>query len=166
VSYSKEEFPPLFGEGFHRMSLETIEKLCVERFPLSSTRKEIMAGLKATLEKVASSGLKGEAWLNGSFITEKIDPADSDIVLMIPAVFYESGTDAQKHIIDWLTSNEDEPKKLFRCDAYVHLKYETGTPEEKLWENTLARWQRLYGFGPVTGQPKGIVLLDFGGVQA
>jgi hypothetical protein len=164
VSYSKEEFPPLLDEGFHRMSLGNIEELCVNRFPLSSTRKEIMAGLKATLEKIAASGIAGDVWLNGSFVTEKIDPTDSDVVLMIPATFYESGTDAQKHIIDWLTSRDEEPKKLFKCDAYVHLQYEPGTPEEKLWESTLARWQRLYGFGPVTGKPKGIVLLDLGRV--
>ena len=37
------------GEGFHRMSLVDMEELCVARFPLSTTRKDIMTGLEINL---------------------------------------------------------------------------------------------------------------------
>lgn len=145
------------------MSLREVEALCVTAFPLSSTRREIMTGLEAVINKIAASGITGEVWLNGSFVTSKIDPADSDVVALIPASFYEAGKDEHKEVIDWLWSKENQPKKTFKCDTYVHLRYPPGSVEEKLWESTLAHWQRLYGIGPITGNPKGIVVLELAG---
>jgi hypothetical protein len=156
----KDEFPPLLPAGFHHKSVAEIEELCVSRFPLSVTRKEIMVGLHTILKRIAAVGITGEIWLNGSFVTEKIDPSDCDFVAMIPAEFHDAGTVAQRAMIEWLISKENEPKKLFKCDAYVHLKYSGGSPEHDLWLPTLNRWQDNFGHSVKTRQPKGIVVLD------
>jgi hypothetical protein len=162
--YSKEEFPPLLGEGFHHMSLAGVADLCVAPFSLSTTRNKIMAGLHAVTKRIAKAGITGEVWLDGSFVTEKMDPSDSDIVVMVPAEFYDAGTEEQRSVIEWLISNENEPKQLYACDAYVHLRYRDGSPEKDLWLPTLNRWQRIYGYGVKNAEPKGIVILDLEGL--
>lgn len=158
--YNKAEFPPLLPAGFHHKSVAEVEELCVARFPLSTTRKGIMAGLDTILRRVASVGITGEVWLNGSFVTEKIDPNDSDVVAMVPAEFYDAGTEEQRSTIEWLISKGDEPKILFKCDVYVHLRYRETSPEYDLWIPTLNRWQHIYGYSAKTGEPKGIVVLN------
>ena len=158
--YIKDEFPPLLAAGFHRKSEAEVEELCVARFPLSVTRKGIMAGLHTILKKIVAVGITGEIWLDGSFVTEKIDPSDSDFVAMIPAEFHDAGTEEQRAVIEWLISKENEPKKSFKCDAYVHLKYPEGSPEHHLWLPTLNHWQDIYGHSVKTREPKGIVVLD------
>jgi hypothetical protein len=54
VLYQKQEFPPLLGEGFHQMSLADMEDLCVVRFPLSTTRADIMAGLELIVKQITA----------------------------------------------------------------------------------------------------------------
>jgi hypothetical protein len=152
--------------GFHRKALADVEELCVGSFPLSDTRKEIMAGLNYVLTRIIAAGVTGEVWLNGSFVTEKINPSDCDFVALIPAEFYDSGTQAQRSVIEWLISKENEPKKRFKCDAYVHLRYTVDSPEHVLWQPTLDRWQDIYGHSVKGRTPKGIIVLDLGGLSS
>jgi len=42
-----------------------------------------MTGLEAVLGSLNGMGFKLEAWVNGSFLTEKINPDDSDIAVRI-----------------------------------------------------------------------------------
>jgi hypothetical protein len=58
------------------MSLTDLEELCVRRFPQSRTGEEIVNGLRSVIQRAVQTGIDGEVWINGSFLTEKIDPAD------------------------------------------------------------------------------------------
>lgn len=55
-------------------------------------------------------------WVDGSFLSQRIDPLDVDIVALINAAFAE--TPAQTALLEWLTSRENEPRRLYRCDTY------------------------------------------------
>src|SRR5579862_7097575 len=103
------------------MSLEEVEDLCVTRFALSTTRGIIMTGLRQVVKRITDSGISCDVWLNGSFLTEKIDPADVDLVALVPAQFYDAGTSDQRATLEWLTSND--PKKLHRCDSHAEPMY-------------------------------------------
>ncbi|SPF43697.1 conserved hypothetical protein [Candidatus Sulfopaludibacter sp. SbA4] len=77
-----------------------------------------MTGLRTVVTRIVQCGItEGEIWINGSFLTEKIDPKDVDLILMYAARFYDSGTEAQTALIDWLNSKQNEPKALFHCDT-------------------------------------------------
>ncbi|MBZ5601829.1 MAG: hypothetical protein LAO79_05935 [Acidobacteriia bacterium] len=86
----KQEFPPLLPQGFHSRSLEEVRELCVTNFKESTVRAEIMAGLEAIYEQAQSLGIDGEIWLDGSFLTEKINPEDADFILVVDHQYRDS----------------------------------------------------------------------------
>ena len=73
----KAEFSPLLPLGRHEMTLAHLRQVCVDRFPLSATRPVIMGGLEKVINKLLEDAVKGEVWVDGSFVTEKMDPAMS-----------------------------------------------------------------------------------------
>jgi hypothetical protein len=121
-----------------------------------------MAGFEAILERAISLDLEGDVWIDGSFLTRKIDPEDIDFIFLIPASIHESGTPGQREFIEWLISNEDDPKKSFRCHTDVVLLYQTGSPWHSLTVSTLRHWEEnVYGHSVTTREPKGIAVLHF-----
>lgn len=79
----KEEFPPLLEPGFHVTTLADLRSGCVTAFPLSKSRAQIMDGLEKFVDMLRSEGIVGDLWIDGSFMTQKLDPEDVDIVLSV-----------------------------------------------------------------------------------
>ena len=50
----------------------------LERFGWTSRRRELLAGLKAALEKLREAGCR-RIFVNGSFVTDKDEPGDIDV---------------------------------------------------------------------------------------
>ena len=158
--YEKPELPPLLPDGLHPMSLDELEGLCVSAFPLSTTRNAIMDGLREVVATMTGTGISCALWINGSFLTEKIDPADVDLVALIPAHFWDAGTDQQRALIDWLTSREALPKKLHRCDTHAEPIYPEDSPFHHMVADALAYWRNIYGRSVEKGEPTGLVVLE------
>jgi hypothetical protein len=139
--------------------LEEIAEKCVVGFPLSSSRAGIMAGLRSFVRRLQDVGIKGDIWIDGSFLTEKIDPKDVDVVLVIQAADYDYGNDETRAAIDWVVANQ---KNSLRCDSYVLFEYPADSPllvEGQWWYSYLhARWGFSY-----EGDPKGIAVVKLPG---
>jgi len=158
VAGEEPEFPPLFPLGWHRTTLSELRRVSVEAFPLSATREEIMAGLEAIVDRLAAVKIVGDLWLDGSFLTEKINPKDSDVALCVDAPsMYDFGSDEQHETIDWLRRNLKNTDLL--CDSYViftypipHVMFEEGE-WWKIW------YQKQFGFSR-EDDPKGIVVIS------
>ena len=143
------------------MTLGELRQLCVAKFPDSEVRADIMAGFEAIHERAGALGIKGNVWVDGSFLTQKIDPDDIDFVFLIDASYYESGTKEQYEFIEWLISNEDDPKKSFKCHTDVVLLYPEDSPFYQITVNTKHHWsENVYGYSVTTKEPKGIVVLE------
>ncbi len=143
------------------MPVEELERLCVDGFEGSATRRDIMAGLVAIYERARQVGLPGSIWVDGSFLTEKSDPNDVDVVFWFPQVYYEDGTEQQQEYIRWLTSNEEDPKASFRCDTYAEPIVREDEPEYDLHVSTMEYWRdAVLGFAANSGKPKGIAVLS------
>lgn len=154
----KPEFPPLLSLGFHPMTLGDVRSLCVGAFPLSRTRDRIMVGLELVARKLHSGGIKGQIWVNGSFLTEKIDPADSDVLLCLKDSFCQSATESQLRRIEWMQS----VKKRHLCDGYLLIEYPEGHHLYPLTEWNRAYWIRQFGFTR-GNEVKGIAVIDLFG---
>jgi uncharacterized protein DUF6932 len=61
--------------GIHQASWREVE----ERLGWNATRQKLLLGLKALLEELARAGCS-RVWLDGSFVTDKLDPGDFDLV--------------------------------------------------------------------------------------
>ena len=151
----------MLAQGFHRMSMNELRELCVTSFPKSTVRTDIMAGFETIYEQLLALGIVGDIWVDGSFLTKKIDPDDIDFVPMIPARFLDQGTDQQKALIEWLINNENDPMKSFSCHTDVGLVYDEDSPFRYLTIDTHRHWEQdVYGYSVGTHEPKGIVIIQ------
>ena len=140
--------------------MDALRELCVMNFPESTVRANLMAGLEAICERALALRIQGEVWIDGSFLTQKIDPGDIDFVLLIDHTFYEHGTQEQDEFIEWLISNEDDPKKAFLCHTDVVLVYPTDSSLRHITVDTMRHWEeKVYGYSVGTHEPKGIVVV-------
>jgi hypothetical protein len=114
-----------------------------------------MAGLRLLIDRLVKDGIKGDLWLDGSFTTEKIDPADVDVVLKSPAYDYDAGTAEYRATIDWVISNL---KATHKCDSYVLFERQTGDPLYDEWKWWYSYWHVKWGFNREE-DPKGIVVI-------
>ena len=71
--------------------MENVEQVCVDPFSLSSTRPIICKGLDVLVTVLELCDVVGELWVDGSFLTEKINPKDVDVVLRVDGALYNSG---------------------------------------------------------------------------
>ena len=119
-----------------------------------------MAGFETLYERAITLKITGEAWIDGSFLTRKMEPEDIDFIFIIPSHLYDAGSDEQVAFIDWLIDNEDEPKTAFFCHTDVVLAYQPSHLEYGNFAATLQAWeQKVYGFSVSSKEPKGIAVV-------
>jgi hypothetical protein len=141
---SSPEFPPLFGPGFYLMSAAELRAKCVGGFPLSTSRSGIMDGLEAVLGKLMQVGVPGELWVDGSFLTHKLDPNDIDLLLRLTNAFVEGVTAEEQAAIEWFIDRERHD--THKCDCYLWVEYpqDHGLYWSSVWRGSY--WVRQYGF--------------------
>jgi hypothetical protein len=160
AGHHKQEYPPLLTQGFHRMTVGELRELCVTKFPASKVRGDIMAGFEAIYERAIAVGIEGEVWIDGSFLTNKIDPLDVDLIILTDAHFRDNGTPVQQEFIEWLISNEDDPKKSFLCHTDAVLLFPLGSPWYGLNALSKKHWEEnVYVFSVASHEPKGIAVI-------
>jgi hypothetical protein len=118
-----------------------------------------MAGFREVIDRIVGCGIECELWINGSFLTEKIDPKDVDFRVMFPTRFYDSGTERQREVIDWLNRSDDEPKRLYRCDAAAEPVFPEDSPYRYLTDDMFAHFRHIYGRSVKDNDPKGIAVV-------
>lgn len=153
------EFPPLLPIGFHKMTLSDMRKLCVEGFDDSRTRGTIMAGVEAVVERLNECGLSSEVWVDGSFLTAKRDPNDSDIVVFVDSALFEDGTPEQLEVLNWIGANLKKTDLV--CDSYLAPRFTQGSEHEVYGEYMHSYWHRQFGFSRGNDM-KGIAVLMTG----
>ncbi len=158
----KPEYRALLPLGRHEMTLAELRQLCVDHFPLSVTRPAIMGGLERVAEKLRLEVVEGEVWVDGSFLTEKANPEDVDIVVRCSGQFYEAATPEQKNAVDWLLS---DLKNTYLCDSYFFFEWPEGHANRWLGEYMHSYWMRQFGFSR-GNEMKGIAVIVLpGGIR-
>jgi uncharacterized protein DUF6932 len=101
-----------------------------------------------------------QIWVDGSFVSTKVDPTDVDILLEVHGAFYDQATDEQKAIIAWVDSNL---KTSHKVDSRAWNFYDRDNPEH--WSSVWWRgyFLKLFGFyrddGPNMLETKGMALI-------
>lgn len=144
---------PLFEPGFHDLPYdglkEAIAMYCVTPFANSNRRNRLLGRFFALLKEVEQVGIFTEIWVDGSFLTDKEDPNDIDLVLFYDDSLMRSFSPREKQRFQKIRDH-DQIKRLYLCDAYLVEKDEQG--ERRYW----SRW---YGHSR-DGVPKGIVRIN------
>lgn len=143
---------PLFSAGFHDVPFQEMEQslteLLVKPFSGSRRRELLLDRLVALLKEVGETGLFTEAWIDGSFVTDKEVPNDVDVVL-----FHKIAYSLSPREIKLYRELKDEDLMMFRyhCDLYV---VQHDLPRIRTY------WRTFFG-STRDGVPKGIIRIYF-----
>ena len=67
--------------GLHDYSVEQFITQFVDGFPTSQRRKQIADALFAFAREIFAYGIPFEFWIDGSYVTTKVNPNDADLAL-------------------------------------------------------------------------------------
>ena len=159
---AKVEFPPLLSEGFHPKTLTEVRALCVDdpKFSRSTTRADIMLRLERAIGRLEAAEVEGEVWIDGSFLTSKVDPEDVDLSLRIDGDYFDHATEYQQAVMNDLTELWDTEK----IDGYLHFEWPDGHELYDLGQDNYNVWKKQWGMSR-SGTPKGIVVVELNGSE-
>lgn len=126
-----------------------LEAHCLQPFPNSFARPKLCGQLDAFLSELRALGLLGKLWIDGSFVTAKVDPDDVDLLFVPDAACLN---EFQKNYarIDALF-HQHGAKVQYNCHAFIV------DPSD---QSSLAYWRGLFGFCHDNVTPKGLVVLS------
>lgn len=71
----------MLSAGIHDCTMQEFIEFFVDKFPTSQRRKTIANNLLDFAKDILATGTPVEFWVDGSFVTTKINPNDADLVL-------------------------------------------------------------------------------------
>jgi hypothetical protein len=114
-----------------------------------------MEGISKVVCRLNDDGVRGEIWLNGSFVTEKIDPEDVDMLIRVPSDLYDMNPRVRA-AVDWAT--EERRRESHNCDSYPWVEYMAGHPLFAQSEDDRRYWTHWFGTSRA-GVAKGIAVV-------
>jgi len=111
----------------HEMSLDRLRHIGVGRFPLSTRRPLIMAGFFEIVCKLVEYRVRGDLIIDGSFLTEEIEPNDMDFTLCVSDQFYLASSGQQRAYMDWI-GDEKTIKATHLCNCYLCVECPKESP--------------------------------------
>jgi hypothetical protein len=136
------DFPPLLLPGRHVMTLPELRKLCVDAIPLSGSRDLLMRSVEALCTTVSTALISSEIWVDGSFLTQKMNPADVDLVVVVQAASWP-GTGQQRHVLSRIAKKDFNAPM---CDSYLLVEYPTSHVNHGMSEIMRAYWIKQFCF--------------------
>lgn len=145
--------------------IEAVYKDFVTVFTTSKTRQQLFENYVAYNKalKAALGNTDYEQWLDGSFVTTKINPNDMDIVTFIPLAVYEKYADSL------LPYENQNAKRTYNVDPYFVIQYPEAHKRYSWYVGDRNTWLDSFGYtkplksAQLNGkrQPKGIIQLYF-----
>lgn len=143
------KFNPLYVAGIHdKNEIEIIGEL-IDNFAKKAKREHIWDRFKAFIDEVKKIGIDFEVWLDGSFVTDKEEPGDIDVIFFFSNSDLASLSPDQNKYVSFLFGKPSKSiiKARYECDVFV-------CPKEDL--NMRSYWRGWFGFTR-SEEPKGIV---------
>ena len=159
ASSSKIEYPPLWRAGLWRKSLSEIRAQCAEAFPGSETREPIMCSLEHVVGVLVSAGIKGDLWVDGSFVTLKMNPDDADLLLCVQGHDADNFDSHQQDIADWFVDGDRNLKRWLHLHCFALIRWPFGHCLHYDGEQEYAFYQKAWGRSRAN-EPKGIAVLE------
>lgn len=121
-------------------TFEAFEGLLVQPFPTHSTRFSLLDGYKRYLERLKTVlNVNFYQWVDGSFVTEKMNPNDIDVVTFVPhEVFFRK----ERELMGLIAP---ESKLIYKVDAAFVPVYPTNHRLHQMTEWDMNFWKDFYG---------------------
>lgn len=115
-----------------------------------------MDGFLYVVRRLVAARALGELWVDGSFLTEKIDPDDVDMVLRIDADLCKNAPVETLQALDWFAS--DDLETAHRCHCFVCVEFPSDHEHFLIGERTRQYWLDWFGTSR-NGEAKGIAAI-------
>jgi hypothetical protein len=145
----KADFPPLLGEGIHEHSLSSLRSLAVDGFPDSKRRAMLFELFDIYVGLLEQHGLQAEMWIDGSFMCQKHDPDDIDLLVIYDPSCVRDLTESTWNAVNNLLTTA-YAKARFKLDVHA---VPSDDAEGK------AFWFQKFGTQRDEITPKGLALL-------
>jgi hypothetical protein len=154
----KEDFPPLLEHGEHPFTVEALRILCVDNFPLSTTRKEIMRGFERIYADLIRLKIPCDIVFDGSYLTKEIDPDDVDFTVVVTPEFFEACNAEQLTYLEWIR-DDFSPKITHLCDCQLCVEFPPSHPEYFDGIQNRAFWVNLYAKSIIYQRVRGVAII-------
>jgi len=142
--------------------MDEIQTLCVQSFPLSKTRNEIMHGFRRIVEDLERLQIPSDIVVDGSFLTQEIDPDDIDFAVVVSPAIFESCDPNQTGYLEWIR-DEFSIKSTHLCDCYLCVEYPNNHPEYFDGIQNRKWWVTLYAESVVYKRKRGVAIVRVAG---
>ncbi|WP_426248480.1 DUF6932 family protein [Pseudomonas sp. TWR3-1-1] len=102
MTQAKIDYPPLLPGGIHDYTLNALKLITVDKFPDSVRRQALFGVLGIYLDMLEATGFKGSAWIDGSFMCNKQEPDDIDLVLVYESETLDSISESARPVLNGL----------------------------------------------------------------
>jgi hypothetical protein len=155
---------PLLPPGIHTVTMADLRSIGVDRFPLSTVRGEIFAGFRRIVCDLITAKVICDLVVDGSFLTEEIEPGDIDFAVCVSSEFYDSCSPEQLQLLHWIR-DDFSIQETHLCDCYLCVEWPPGHPEYFEGLQNRRFWVNLFAKSVVYKRDRGVaaVRLDGGG---
>jgi len=138
-------------EGVYRPPLREFKARYVDGFASSLTRKTIFEGFLRLSSVQISEEFHLSQWVNGSYITKKVDPKDLDLVTFVDGLKARVKNDPE-----YLKRMTKDILKRFLCHSYVVPIYPESDDRFSFTRRSEEYWNKWFGHDR-QGHPKGFI---------
>lgn len=139
--------------GRHEVTEEEIDERLVRAFTTSTTRTAIFQYWRQHRAALGELVAVRCQWLDGSFVTDKTDPADVDIVTVIDGPSFDRLPAHRRMLVASLIGGH-YTEDFWSCDAYPVVAYPEDHVGHSKFRIARERWEDYFGHdrgGSATG---------------
>ncbi len=137
---------PLLAPGLHDVQESDLDNHFLSQFTGSTTRPVLIQGFRSYLQALKQFRVAFEIWIDGSFVTNKQDPSDIDLVIFASQADLNSLPTPDQQSLARLLLDRASVKKAVGCDVLFSVAED---------QNMRSYWRGWYGFDRLE-TPKGI----------
>lgn len=154
----------LLPVGKHVATEDELWSAFVDGFPGSRSRPAIFEWWISHREVLNRIAPVTEQWINGSFVTGKMDPNDIDVVSIVDGNLVDSLSPTDLRLLASLTKGHWTCQHWY-CDSFLIASFPVTDPGRHLfYQATLAYWESWWGRTRATttnpSVPKGFVVIQ------
>jgi hypothetical protein len=142
--------------GRHVATIGEIEAFFVDAFPTSTRRRPLFESFKVMRVAITRVVPIREQWLNGSFVTDKLEPADIDVVTIVEGSEFDALDGSAQMLLKGLV-HAKVTQYMHGCDSYLMAHYPAASSHRSTYDHAEAYWDGWFGVHRVDGRPKGYV---------
>lgn len=135
----------LLPDGVYECDEAVFVEKFVGAFPASARRSMLFDGfqlLRDEAEVVVSSATQ---WVNGSFVTDKIDPDDIDVVTFVELDLLNALFIDQQNIVKNLLNGREDTKKKYGCHTFLVPCCDASNKFFGVFEMQRLYWRKWFG---------------------